>query len=869
MGSLATINIKFKLGLKELSTQMQSAERDLKKIGTAMQGVGAGLSTYVTAPLVALGAKSVQSFDDQAQAIAQVEAGLRSTGGAAGYTSDQLQKIDAALQDNTLFGDEEILKDVTAQLLTFTNIANTQFERTQQVALDLASRLGGDLKSASIQLGKALNDPVANLSALSRSGIQFSKAQKAVINQLVKTNRLADAQDIILTELEKQYGGSAKAAAKAGAGGLKQLGNTISDITEDFGAIIYKGIEPFINKAKELAKYIKGLDDGTKRFIVTVGGVASAIGPVLFGVGGLIKLFPVVVTGFTGITGAVKALNTVMLSNPYAAVAVALGAVAIYALSASNNVIKLTAAQKENNERLKLSNDLNTKANKLISSQKAKVNQLLSVAKNLKVDYKERVAAVKELNQLAPKYLGNLTLEKINTDEAREAVKKYNAVLLKGALAKAAQEKLTEVFKAQIDAEFKANEAAEARRKFEEKNLTQTETQLKTNAVLQEQVKKLDGLEEKAAKKRVAAEKRKVDFLTTVFEENKKYLDLLNGVSTAENKGIDEGIKKGTIAYFEEQISGLEKLKKQFETTPEGVRVLENRIDILRSKIDALNDVRVKVTTVEERLGGDTPELDSVGSVEYYNNEIANLQKLQNQVATTSEVYHGLGRAIAEFELERDIKFDFPTEKLAEADEGVRVFGQNYKEQMDAMNTKSKEMQETATLVANGFANAFEGMSDRFVDSLGAANDGLQGFFKMLAGTIIKIISAMLAQSLAQSIAGATAAGAATGPASIFTTPAFIAQAMSGVFAAFAALPKFENGGVIGGTSYIGDRLMIRANSGELVLNQRQQRNLLAQTNPAVSAADVAVQLMGGFEVEGSKLKLVLDRTNNIQNRNR
>ena len=82
------------------------------------------------------------------------------------------------LQNKTLFGDEVILKDATAQLLTFTNITGENFGRTQEAALDLATRLDGDLKSASIQLGKALNDPVANLSALSRSGIQFSEDQK-------------------------------------------------------------------------------------------------------------------------------------------------------------------------------------------------------------------------------------------------------------------------------------------------------------------------------------------------------------------------------------------------------------------------------------------------------------------------------------------------------------------------------------------------------------------------------------------------------------------------------------------------------------------------------------------------------------------
>ena len=67
-------------------------------------------------------------------------------------------------------------------------------------------------------MGKALNDPVANLSALSRSGIQFSDEQKAVIKSMAETGRLAEAQTLILDELNRQYGGSAEAAAKADGG---------------------------------------------------------------------------------------------------------------------------------------------------------------------------------------------------------------------------------------------------------------------------------------------------------------------------------------------------------------------------------------------------------------------------------------------------------------------------------------------------------------------------------------------------------------------------------------------------------------------------------------------------------------------------
>jgi len=218
---------------KSLATRVgQGVTNAFKGVGTAFAGAFAisSIKSFVT--------ESINAFDKQQKAVKKVEQAIVSTNRAAGLSLKQLTAEATALQDKTIFGDEDILNNATAQLLTFTNITEDNFLRTQKVALDLATVLDGDLKSASIQLGKALNDPVANLSALSRSGIQFSKEQKAVIKELAETNRLAEAQGVILKELERQYGGQAEAAAEAGAGGFQQLSNSIGDLTEAFGGLI-------------------------------------------------------------------------------------------------------------------------------------------------------------------------------------------------------------------------------------------------------------------------------------------------------------------------------------------------------------------------------------------------------------------------------------------------------------------------------------------------------------------------------------------------------------------------------------------------------------------------------------------------------
>ncbi len=306
MAKLGDLIVRIGADTRDLNRSLGRVQRNMRSMTGNMQKLGRSITQSVTLPLAGMAALSVQAFRDQAKAVAQVEQGLKSTGNAAGRTLSDLTKMASELQKNTLFGDEDILQNATAQLLTFTNIAGEQFDRTQKAALDLATRLGGDLKSASIQLGKALNDPIANLSALSRSGIQFSKEQKEVIKSLAETGELAKAQGIILDELEKQYGGSAEAAAKAD-GGITQLGNAIGDLGEQIGKVVTQMIAPMIKRVRTLVEGFANLDDNTKRFVVRLGGIIAAFGPILF-------FLPQIIT-------QVKLLSVALASNPIIAAA--------------------------------------------------------------------------------------------------------------------------------------------------------------------------------------------------------------------------------------------------------------------------------------------------------------------------------------------------------------------------------------------------------------------------------------------------------------------------------------------------------------------------------------------------------------------
>ena len=183
--------------------------------------------------------KPIDLAIEQARVEAQLDAVLRSTSEAAGLNAEQLKAMASEMQGVTTFGDEAII-GMQNLLLTFTNIGGEGgiFERTTKVALDVATAMGMDLKSSALQLGKALNDPATGLSMLTRVGITFSEEQKEVIKQLQATNDIAGAQTVILEELERQFGGSAEAAANTFGGAMTQVQNAIGDVLEALGNFV-------------------------------------------------------------------------------------------------------------------------------------------------------------------------------------------------------------------------------------------------------------------------------------------------------------------------------------------------------------------------------------------------------------------------------------------------------------------------------------------------------------------------------------------------------------------------------------------------------------------------------------------------------
>lgn len=233
-------NSKATKALKETASDVTDVGKSATSMGTAIAaGAAAGVAS-----LVALGVGAFNAAEESARIGRETERVIRTTGAAAWTSAGQVGELATAISDKT-GADDEAIQSGANLLLTFTNVhnevgkGNDIFDQATGLALDMATALGTDMSGASIQLGKALNDPIKGITALSRAGVSFNAAQKEQIKSLTEAGDLLGAQKIILAELSKEFGGAAESAGTP----LDKLRVKMGNFQEDVGAFLIPAVD--------------------------------------------------------------------------------------------------------------------------------------------------------------------------------------------------------------------------------------------------------------------------------------------------------------------------------------------------------------------------------------------------------------------------------------------------------------------------------------------------------------------------------------------------------------------------------------------------------------------------------------------------
>ena len=248
-----TLKLTYLGDSSQLSKSTKTAESDVSSLGKRVGKVGKAIAVgfvAVGAAGIAMGKKLFDAFEEVSTANARIEAVVTSMGNFEGQIAGVTDRLVAQANATArLTGvDRNLIKESQALLLTFDSVNKTAgqvggvLDRATQAAVDLAAAGFGTVTTNAAQLGKALEDPILGLTALTRSGVTFTDEQKDLIQSLVESNQLLAAQDIVLKAIERQVGGVAEATAN----GSQKIRQAFGIITEQIATALAPAFERLI-----------------------------------------------------------------------------------------------------------------------------------------------------------------------------------------------------------------------------------------------------------------------------------------------------------------------------------------------------------------------------------------------------------------------------------------------------------------------------------------------------------------------------------------------------------------------------------------------------------------------------------------------
>ena len=260
------------------------------------------------------------------------------------------------------------------------------------------------------------------------------------------------------------------------------------------------------------------------------------------------------------------------------------------------------------------------------------------------------------------------------------------------------------------------------------------------------------------------------------------------------------------------------------------------------------------------------------GSAERLDNEIS-LKKKELSVAVSDQDRIRINRELDELVKKRrymdlEVKYSKPVDDLKSVKEYANIRADlsemtRLPEGWDKIGSVGSIGIKKQTKDINEYYNAVSGLSTALGNLGSTFDESTQSVFSYFSNVVSGAAQAAVAISalipIKKAEANANMEAAATGVASSVAPIPFVGAAMAvgavmSLIAAITAIPKFESGGIVGGSSFFGDKLLARVNSGEMILNRKQQKRLydLTETNNGVSVS------LGVSRIQGSDLYLAL-----------
>ena len=279
-------------------------------------------------------------------------------------------------------------------------------------------------------------------------------------------------------------------------------------------------------------------------------------------------------------------------------------------------------------------------------------------------------------------------------------------------------------------------------------------------------------------------------------------------------------IVEGSIAWYQELIGEKEKLAERLDQESDDWKEVTAEIKKYNAELDAL------LEKYGEAIGKPVKKASASSSSSTKNEETSDMEKKREQIMQLAEMRKNVSEGSEEWE---------------NLTEQIRAFIAEYAklEKADSESDPLKKMVKklaNANMILASTVSVFDAMGEVFdlmEDKTGMIMSGITNMLSTFASTAMNLIQI---QQAAIATNNAYATSIAAGEAAKLPYPANLAAiatvvaTMVSVGAQIAAMAqkanKFAEGGIVGGTSYSGDKLFAMVNSGEMILNKRQQRNL-------------------------------------------
>ena len=765
-------------------------------------------------------------------------------------TDEQIQSIKnlcSAQQELGVIGDEVQLSGAQ-QMATF-----LQNKRSLDVLIpamnNLVAQQNGlnatnqDAVSIGNMMGKAMQGQVE---VLQRVGITFDESQKKVLQYGTESERAAMLAKVIT----QNVGDMNAELAKTDAGKQKQLENTLGDIKEQMGALV-QGIAPYVTMASQITITITGVVKLTTSLYAAIKAFST-----------LTVVTEATSRAKVGMTAVVRVLTATIhgeaVGATTAAVATRALGVAVKSLLISTGVgIAIVALTEAINYLMNSSDDAAKSVDKLSEAeQKAKMahQQTAQQMAGVRSEIMQNIAALK--NFKGSKEQEKAMVQQMNTKYG-EAMGYYSTV-------------------SQWYQTLTANSKAYCNQMINEITIRNLANQA---ADLQQQ--RYDYTHDKNGRTKKFSAEKQIGLVKAQKGDPGAFRMGNEWVRKYETSQKAEADKVVTNLYRQEQ-----NIKKRMEAL---VRQNQN-ISYKHTAGYSATPPSFNASTGSggnARGGGNTNTGNTPvvtedkkaleGSIDWYEEKINEKQKELNATADKATAralnaeMEGLQRQLymlkVDIGIEEVPKLDvkaFAVNLKAQLDEGMEAMRQRLSDKPLVINTeveaKARDYDHISSLFNIDVSN-FESVRTGLADINGISDSTAKGM--AVAGASCK----MLGSALQQLGGDSAAAKAGMVAAAIGQFVLSFAQAMSTcktwidwlafgisgtaqLTSIISTISQFATGGIVGGNQTSGDKVLVRVNSGEMILNAAQQARLFAIANGAavqgVSVNTAGLQGIGG-----------------------